>query len=243
MEITSIQNQKVKDWMKLKEKKYRDETGLFLIEGDHILKEALEVGLVKEIISLEKIQIEKIESYVVTKEIMKRLSHQVTSPEVMAVCKKKEESIDNNSNIIILDRIQDPGNLGTIIRSAIAFSYSIILGEGCVDEYNEKVIRSTEGMIFHANIKRCNLEEELPKLKKQNYHIYGTNVVNGTSLKNIKFPEKKAIIIGNEGQGMNPLWNQYVNDFIYIPMNSQCESLNAAMSASIIMYESGDGNE
>lgn len=239
MEITSLQNQKVKEWMKLKKKKYRDETGLFLIEGDHLLNEALQVGLVKEIISIKEMQIEKIDNYVVTKNIIKKLSNQISIPEMIAVCKKNQKFHANN-NIMILDKIQDPGNLGTIIRSAIAFSYSIILSDDCVDEYNEKVIRSTEGMIFHANIKRGNLKDELPKLKKQSYHIYGTNVSNGISLKQFKFPEKKAIIIGNEGQGMNPEWNQFIESFIYIPMNHHCESLNAAMSASIIMYESSE---
>ncbi len=241
MKIESIENTKVKAWMKLKEKKYRDETGLFLIEGDHLLREAEKKGLVKEKISLKETTEEN--SFWVSIAVMKKLSSQVTPPEIMAVCyKKKEEEYQNN--IIILDRIQDPGNLGTIIRSAVAFSYdTIILSEDSVDLYNEKVIRSTEGMIFHCNVLRKDLNLILPTLKKQGFTIYGTNVQTGVEIRKEKFPRKKVVIIGSEGQGMNLSLTKFLDKTLYIPMSCECESLNAGISASIIMYESGKNHE
>lgn len=234
MKIESLQNNKVKEWYKLKEKKYRDESNHFLIEGDHLVKEAYKKGLVLETIGMPEQQCD----YEVTKEIMKKISSQVTPPTIMAVCQKKEEE-EYQNRILILDDIQDPGNLGTVIRSAVAFSYdTIILSEKSVDLYNEKVIRSTEGMLFHINVLRRNLKNELSDLQKKGFTIYGTNVIQGKNISDTKFSEKIAIIIGNEGKGMNPELNKYIQENIYIPMTENCESLNAAISASIIMYES-----
>lgn len=236
MKIESLQNQKVKEWTKLKEKKYRDETGCFLIEGEHLIEEAKKIGCLKEQISINSAK--RNSDYIVTKEIMKKITSQVTPPNVIAVCEKLKEK-EPFGNILILDKIQDPGNLGTMIRSAKAFFYdTIILSIDSVDLYNEKVIRSTEGMLFHLNIIRRNLKEELPKLKQLGYQIYGTNVQNGISLNQINFVSKKAIIIGNEGRGVKMELQKYFDKTIYIPMNQACESLNAAISASIIMYES-----
>ncbi len=240
MIIESLKNSKVKEWMKLKEKKYRDETGMFLIEGDHLIKEAEKMGLIKEYITTD---LENKNKTIVSKAVMKKISSQITPSNEIAVCYKKEEE-QIKGNIIVLDGIQDPGNLGTIIRSAVAFSYqTLILSSDSVDVYNEKVIRSTEGMMFQINIIRKDLNEILPILKKEGYTIYGTNVIQGTNIKNVSFASKKAIIIGNEGNGMKDNWKPFIDQMLYIPMNQKCESLNAAISASIIMYESGSTNE
>lgn len=243
MKIESIHNQKVKEWIKLKEKKYRDEMGLFLIEGDHLINEAKKKDYIKELITLEESALASSANYIVTPEIMKKITSQVTASDAAAVCRKIKEQ-EPFGKILILDNIQDPGNLGTMIRSSVAFSYdTIILSDDCVDVYNEKVIRSTEGMLFLVNILRKNLKEELPKLKEQHYKIYGTNVEEGKKLKEITFEENIAVIIGSEGRGMDKTLQEYIDENIYIPMNEKCESLNAAISASIIMYESGKKNE
>lgn len=237
MKIESINNNKIKEWNKLKEKKYRDQTGLFLVEGDHLVKEALLSNRVVEIITIDNsYEVEGIPFYEVTEGIMKKLSSQVTFPKVMAVCKKLEER-NIFGNVCILDDIQDPGNLGTIIRSAKAFNIdTIIMSKNTVDLYNEKVIRSTEGLLFNMNFIRGNLEEEIAKLKRNDYFIYGTNVKYGKDIKTIDFPEKTAIIIGNEGKGMNQKYDKDCDELIYIPIKN-CESLNAGVAASIIFYE------
>ena len=231
--ITSLTNNKVKNWTKLKEKKYRDETNTFLVESEHLVDEALKKGVVLELISLENTKY--LNATIVSKEVMKKITNQVTEPNVCAVCQKLQEK-EVLDNAIILDDISDPGNLGTIIRSAVAFGFkNIVLSEHCVDIYNPKVIRSSEGMIFHLNILYTDI---ISFIKNHSFlKIYGTSVVNGTKLSNIKFIDKVGIIIGNEGRGMSKELIKYCNDLIYIPMNNLCESLNAGVSASIIMYE------
>ena len=166
---------------------------------------------------------------------MKRVSMQVSIAPVIALCKKMEEK-DILGPTLILDGIQDPGNLGTIIRSAVAFSMpNIIISDDSVDLYNPKVIRSTEGMIFHVNVVRRNLREFLPTLKKD-YQIIGTDVRKGVNIRDLSLNSNYGIVIGSEGSGMG-VSKEFCDTFIKIPMSDKCESLNAGVSASIIMYE------
>lgn len=238
MKIESINNDKVKRWAHLKEKKFREQENLFLVEGDHLVKEALKKGVVKELIALNAdYEVENIPFYEVTPSIMKKISSQVSISEVIAVCKKLE-SKPITGNVCLLDNIQDPGNLGTIIRSALAFNIeTIILSSDTVDLYNDKVIRASEGMIFHLNFLKGDLPSIINELKSKNYQIYGTDVNKGTSLKNIAFSHKSGIIIGSEGQGMKSTLAPLCDELINIPLNESCESLNAGVAASIIFYE------
>ena len=236
IKIESINNTKVKEWSMLREKKKRDETGLFLVEGDHLLNEAMTSGVLMGVISNdESLEIKGIPFYLVTPAIMKKLSTQVSSTNVIGICKKKEE-YEIKGNVCLLDKIQDPGNLGTIIRSAVAFKIdTIILSQDTVDLYNDKVIRASEGMIFHLNIIRGDLKEYINLLKKDNYTIYGTDCLLGTNIKNISFKGLNAIIIGNEGKGIDENIKKLCDEHIHIPI--VCESLNAGVAASIIFYE------
>lgn len=232
MNITSLQNEKVKYWVNLKNKKFRDQEKCFLIEGDHLINEAQKLGLVKYTISV----VNPNADFFVTKEIMEKISDQKSISYNAAVVNFiPEDSI--NGNVFILDGLQDPGNLGTIIRSAVAFGIdTIILSDTCVDLYNPKVVRATEGMIFNLNILRRNLKEFIPVLKNIGYQIIGTDVVSGTSIKDIP-KDNIAIIIGNEGNGMSEEVKVLCDTFTNIPISSSCESLNAGVAASIIMYE------
>lgn len=235
MKITSLNNPKVIFWAKLKMKKYRDIEHLFIVESEHLVSEALKKGIVKEIITTEEKEYE-VPTYNVSTEIMKRISTLITPNKVMAVCEYLMPD-DIKGNILLLDHIQDPGNLGTIIRSAVAFNFStIIVSEDTVDFYNDKVIRSSEGMIFNINLVKDDLLSIIPVLKEKGYKIYGTDVKKG---KNIKTIDNKqcAIIIGSEGKGMSIEVKELCDDFIYINMSKTCESLNAAVASSIIMYE------
>lgn len=235
MKITSLNNPKVVFWAKLKMKKYRDIEHLFIVESEHLVSEALKKGIVKEIITTEEKEYE-VPTYNVSTEIMKRISTLITPNKIMAVCEYLMPD-DIKGNILLLDHIQDPGNLGTIIRSAVAFNFStIIVSEDTVDFYNDKVIRSSEGMIFNINLVKDDLLSIIPVLKEKGYKIYGTDVKKG---KNIKTIDNKqcAIIIGSEGKGMSIEVKELCDDFIYINMSKTCESLNAAVASSIIMYE------
>ena len=236
MRIESLNNSKVKEWSKLKEKKYRDQLGLFLVEGDHLLNRAILKDQVVEIISIdETLEIPGIPFYLVTKEIMKKLSCQVTSTKIIGVCQKNHEK-EIMGLVCLLDNIQDPGNLGTIIRSAVAFNFNtIILSNDSVDLYNDKVIRASEGMIFDLNIVRRDIHKIVGELKTKGYKIYGTDVLKGIELKNMVFGDKTAIIIGNEGRGMSEELKLLCDEMIHISIN--CESLNASVAASIIFYE------
>ena len=235
MKITSINNPKVTYWTKLKMKKYRDEEHLFIVESENLVNEALKKGIVKEIITTEDKEY-SVDTYNVTKEIMAKISSLVTPSKVMAVC-NFILSEDIKGNILLLDHLQDPGNLGTIIRSAVAFDFqTIIVSEDTVDVYNDKVIRSSEGMIFSANFLKKNLVTFIPYLKSIGYKIYGTDVIKGKNIKSVN-EKKVAFVIGSEGKGVSSEVKGLCDDFIYIDMNKKCESLNAAVASSIIMYD------
>ncbi len=233
MEIKSLQNTHIKEIIKLNNKKARDEAGLFIVEGDHLISEARKNGVIKEVITTDKSILA--DTYV-TLDIMKKISNQKSFANIIAVCKKLEEK-KVGKRVLVLDGIQDPGNLGTIIRSAVAFNFTdIVLSKTCVDLYNDKVIRSSEGMIFGINVIRTDIEEFL-KTNKEKYQILTTDVNKGKDIRNMVLDDKLIVIIGNEGNGVSDNLKKLADDTVKIEMNTNCESLNAGVSASILMYE------
>ena len=238
MLYTSIDNKKIKNIKKLNSKKYRDETGMFIVEGEHLIQEAYKNGVLEEILLEENndINIDAPISYV-TRNVLKYISELDNPSKMIGICKKIDKK-NIGDKILILDGVQDPGNLGTIIRSCVAFNVdTIVLSKDCVDVYNSKVLRSTQGMIFNINIVEENLVEFIPKLKKDGYKVYGTKVNGGKSLKSVEKSKKFAIIMGNEGKGVSHSVLDLCSDYIYIDMNSNCESLNVGVATSIILYE------
>ena len=140
--------------------------------------------------------------------------------------------------VLILDRIQDPGNLGTIIRSAVAFNIdTIICSPDTVDFYNPKVVRASQGMMFHIPIIIKNTNEVIRNLKNNDYKIVGTKVTNGKDVREASIYSHFALIIGNEGQGISRDIEELCDEYLYIKMNENCESLNASVAASILLYE------
>lgn len=239
MLITSINNEHIKELVKLKDKKYRDESNTFLVETKHLVMEAYKAGLIKELI-LEKNEIYPlgVPTTYVTKEILKKISSTDTPPTVMAVVYKKQEEYNIGEKILILDNIQDPGNLGTIIRSAVAFNIdTIILSNDTVDLYNPKVVRSNQGMMFHINILRGNTHKLINELKEKDYKIVGTKVTNGHDVRTAHIYSHFALVIGNEGRGISKEIDDLCDEYLYISMNDKCESLNASVAASILLYE------
>ncbi len=239
MYITSPNNEHIKYLQKLKQKKYREEEKRFLIEDEHLINEALKKGCVEEIIAINEYSSFDNVTYV-NEKIMKMLSSQVTGAKIIAVCHFFKEKIDYEQNIIVLDNIQDPGNLGTIIRSAVAFNFkNIVLSPDTVSIYNEKAIRASEGMLFHVNFLKTAL---IPFLKNldASYLKVTTNVTNGKDIKELK-GNKYALVIGNEGHGVTEVVSELCDEFVYIKMNKNCESLNAGVAASILMYEVNHG--
>lgn len=237
--IESVKNDRVKYWTKLKNKKYQMSEELFLVEGEHLVEEAEKTKLLKEVIILESYKNDykyKNTTYV-NENVMKKITSLKSVPRIIGVCKTLESN-GVKGDVLLLDGIQDPGNVGTIIRSAVAFNIgTIILGTNTVSIYNPKVLRASEGMVFHSNIIEANLEKMIPLLKEDGYKIYSTNVQGGKELSEIKFSKKAAIIIGNEGSGVNNVIDSYKDESLYIKMNKECESLNAGVATSIILYE------
>jgi RNA methyltransferase, TrmH family len=244
--IESTKNPQVKQWKKLLTKKEREKTGLFIIEGFHLVEEALKSGVrIVEIILEEKKEIptnwsvDNIPITLVTEEIIKAISDTETPQGIAAVCKQfTYEQINwGKANVLLIDAVQDPGNVGTMIRTADAAGIdAVILGEGCVDLYNPKVIRATQGSLFHLPIIRGNLREWIKTLKEQQVHIYGTALENGEDYKQVEPNEPFALLVGNEGSGVNKDLLQLTTKNLYIPIYGKAESLNVAVATGILLY-------
>jgi len=241
MLITSLDNDRVKNYIRLKERKYRKKTNSFIVEGKHLVLEAYRAGRIIELI-LEKDEVLPINlpTVYVTKEIINRISELDTPSTVMALCtiEDKKELVGNR--ILMLDGIQDPGNLGTIIRSSLAFNVdTIVLSPECVDLYNPKVVRATQGMIFYMNIIVGELEPYIKTLKEKEIPVYGTRVEHGENILNLKEKDRRqyCLIMGNEGNGVREEILDMCDGYLYIEMNDKVESLNVAVATSILLYE------
>lgn len=237
MLYTSVNNSKIKNLSKLKTKKYRDKQNQFLVEGAHLVNEAYKSGNLKELLLLEGKNLNlDVETNYINENVLKTLSTVETPTGIIGVCQKKDMTI-KGSKLLILDSIQDPGNFGTIIRSSVAFGIdTIIINDKCVDPYSDKVIRSSQGMIFYINIVKKDLLEFLKEIKGQ-MPILGTKVNGGKNLDTLEKMKKFAIIMGNEGSGVDPKLLDLCDEYLYIPMDKKCESLNVGVATSIILYE------
>ena len=243
--ITSVSNKKIKDIQKLKENKNIKKYGLYLIEGRHLVEEAIEANVVEEIIISENYEefslIEAFSGEItkVSNSVMKNISDTITSQGIIAICKvvNKELEINKYSKVLILDRIQDPGNLGTIIRTADAFDFDcIILGKGTTSLYGKKVIRSTQGSNFHID---CFDNVELVKLldEMSEFNIFATSLKADKYIEQLNnISGKVAVVFGNEGAGVSEDILEKVNNLLKISMPGRAESLNVSIAAGIVMH-------
>ena len=230
MQITSLENPKIKYLVKLNTSKFRKQEGKFIVEGKHLVDEARRQNVLIEAYST----IEKEDYIFITPAIMKKICNTDTLVTEIGLCKildKKELS----NKLLLLDGVQDPRNMGALMRSAKAFGFdTIILGDGCCDIYNDKVIRSSQGAIFKLNFVSSNLKEFI--LSHKEYKIYGTNVINGISLSEVSNDNLIGVVLGNEGNGIKDETFSVIEKNIYIPMDNT-ESLNVSVAGGIIMYE------
>ena len=236
--VTSLDNKRIKNLSKLLIKKYRDEEGKFLVEGEHLVEEAYKAGVLLEVVKCDDYIGEyDVPTTLVTYEVIKKLSNTQSPQRIIGVCKKLEEKEIGNK-ILVLEDLEEPGNLGTIIRSSVAFNVdTIIVSNNTVDIYNDKVLRSSEGMLFHINIIKRDVSNILDELHNNGYILCGTKVDGGTNIKEIEVSEKFAVIMGNEGAGVSNDTLDKCDKYLYIPMNNNCESLNVGVATSIILYE------
>lgn len=241
MEITSVHNPKVKEWCRLHQKKHRDREGLFLIEGMHLVEEAHRAGLIELLFSLKDQPRPPFDLPLCTlsEPVMRKLTDSVSGSGIAALCRMPERTLSAPSRCILLDRIQDPGNVGTILRTLDAFDFDgLLLLEGCADPWSVKTVRSSMGAVFRRPV-WCMKAEELPGLlARSGLPLYGTALREDTvDVRDVSL-DRCAIVIGSEGQGIRNTVLAMCQKTIKIPMTDRCESLNAAIAAAVLLWES-----
>ncbi len=240
--ITSKTNELVKHIKSLQQKKYRDLLGEYVIEGIKIVEEAIKQSeeIVKIVVSesfQETLSSSNIE--IVSDSIFHWISDTQTPQGVLAILKKKRQVPISGDIVFALDNVQDPGNVGTIIRTLDAAGIQdLILTEGCADVYSPKVVRSTMGGILRVNlVHTSHLEETIKQVKEQGYQVVVTSLDTTKLIYDIHFHQKQFIIIGNESKGVSLPVQELADKKVKIPMPGKAESLNASVAASIIAYE------
>lgn len=235
--ITSLDNKRIKEIIKLKNKKHRDNKDKFIVETLNLVTEAYKAGLLEEIYVLDRYNYSfDVDTFYVTDNVMAKISS-LENSSILGICKKRANTKLLGDKFLLLDGVQDPGNLGTIIRCALGFNIdTIVLSYDTCDLYNEKVIRATEGAIFKMNIIRDDLTKVINELKNKNIIIYGTDVKGGIDVKTVDEVSKFALIMGSEGNGVKNNIKQLVDKNLYINTNKQLESLNVGVATGIILY-------
>ncbi len=250
--ITSKDNENIRKIRRLKEKKYRDLENSYIIEGLKLVKEAISEKIdIQQIVICEEnnseidketlYEIAKYNLIYVTRKIFETLTDVKNPQGIMAVVKKNKSNLDidySEEIILALDNLQDPGNLGTILRTLDSANLKqLIISKNSVDCYNPKVVRSTMGAIFRVNIIEVdNLKQELINAKKNNFKIMVTSLDAKNNIYNTDF-SKKIIVIGNEANGVSKEIQDLADEKVKIPMLGKTESLNASVAASIMIYE------
>lgn len=242
--IQSIQNETIKSLEKLNDKKNRYLKKQFLVEGYHLIEEAYKHKLLLSVFSTKEEDFNKfkdIDHYLVNDAIIKKISKTVNPQGIIGVVKMPEFSALNldkeNVKIVMLDSVNDPGNLGSIIRTATALGYdAIYMSTDTVDVYNEKTLRATQGAIFKIPTYYTHLNELIPILKKHEIFCFGTHLKNSTYLDSVKKVNKFSVCFGNEARGMSDKVTALMDKNIKIKMENDVESLNVLSASSIVMY-------
>lgn len=247
-EIQSTKNTLIKETKKLQQKKYRQQTQSYLLEGFHLIQEAKKAGVdLKEVFISQRgldewhewIETNLIEYYLVSDEVLKTLASQPTPQGLIAIAEmSSNDRSDFTGAWLLLDNVQDPGNVGTMIRTADAAGFSgVVLGQGSADLYNPKTLRSTQGSLYHLPVINGILDEIIPQLQQTGIPVLGTAL--DKEAKNYLEVEKMsdfALVMGNEGQGMTSELLAMTNQNLYITIKGKAESLNVAIAAGILMF-------
>ncbi|RJE91460.1 RNA methyltransferase [Paenibacillus sp. 1011MAR3C5] len=253
--IGSPQNDKVKHWASLLVKKNRDREGQYIIEGVHLIQEAVKSGatVLQMVYDDERGMPAELEDIALTgnlkaewirasRAVMGKCTDTDTPPPVFAVLRKPDMLMDklygSTSLVIALDGVRDPGNVGTIIRSAdAAGADAVVLGQGCVDLYNPKTVRSTMGSLFHLPIIQGDLAEMLPKARAAGAKAIGTSLQADHSCYSYDWRQPTWLLMGSESEGLSPEVRALVSESVIIPMEGGAESLNVAMATTVLLFE------
>ena len=230
--LTSRNNPHIKELSSLK----KGDPSLFLVEGHHLVEMASASGSLLEVLSVEPYP-GKEKSLLVSYEIIEKLSASKTPEGIIGACRKIEKEIAKDGPVLLLDRVQDPGNVGTLLRSALAFGFSEVYSiEGTASFYGSKAIASSQGAIFSLALKEGLKEEEaVALLKSQGFRLIGSALENAEDFRTLSLPDDKyCLILGNEGQGMSPSLLGKTDVNAYIPI-SGIDSLNVGVAGGILM--------
>lgn len=230
--ITSKDNAKVKFAASLKENKYRKEYGKFLGETFKSLEMALSANRVEEVFALEYLDLpESIPQTLVSVDVLKKISSNVNPEGVVFISSMKEGKVKNPKRVLYLDQITDPGNLGTLIRTALAFSYDeVVLSSDSVSIYNPKVVNATKGAIFAIPVRNG----ELSEFKDTHQIIVSTLSKNSIPLNELKIEEKTVLVLGNESRGVSNISKRLASVEVNIPIGN-IDSLNVSVAGGILM--------
>ena len=244
--IESNQNKIIKEFNSLKAKKERDKTGLFILEGKRLVDEIPNSWEIKYLLKAESysedINFENV--YTVKDSLFEKISETVNPQGILAVCHIKEFDVtnvdySNSPFFVVLENVTDPGNMGTLIRTAdAAGADGIFLSKGCVDIYNPKVIRATMGSIFHLPIYRnLNLMDLMEDFKNNNVKTLAAHLKGTSTPYKVDMTTACAVIIGNEANGLSDEISEMASDLVKIPMPGKAESMNAGIAGGILIYE------
>lgn len=233
--ITSKDNRKIKEAIS-----YRDGKGeFFLVEGFHMVEMALSSGSARRVFSLKQYDTKGVDFYLVNEAVMKKLTTSKNPEGIVALCKKKQPKEMTGKAILYLDELQDPGNVGTLLRTALAFGYpDVILSQGTASAYSSKTLSSSQGAIFFLNVKESGFspEEDIKTLKKEGYWILATDLRSSVPLQGLSVPSNFVLILGNEGKGVNPKLLSLSDERVRIEMEG-IDSLNVGVAGGILLYE------
>ena len=234
--IVSAQNERIRKLTKLHQKKDRDASGLFLVEGEHLIQEALKAGLVQEIFYDEDCPFPFAHTTCVSTPVLAKLSGNVSAARWIAVCRQPDLDCRQPQRVLMLDGVQDPGNLGTLIRTAVSFGFDEVLcSPECADFYNDKTIRSTQGALFHLPVRRLDLAAAARQLQAEGFTVAATSLQESRTMDTVPASAKIALVLGNEGQGVSKEMLAAADTCVRIEMNG-FESLNVAVAGGILMY-------
>ncbi len=244
MVISSAQNATFK-WLKsLLKRKYRQREGAVIIEGRRLIAQVKALGYALDYLILEETvdwPEEAAQTLYLTHNLFNQLSDTVHSQGVLAVVSILQNATEPryDDDIVVLNGIQDPGNMGTILRSCESFGYrNVVATKGCVDVYSRKVLRASMGALFNLNVVQNYSSEDLvAALKRRGVAIYTTALSDGTALSDLSAKRPFAIVFGNEGNGVEAVWLENAEHCVAIEMVGQTESLNVAASAAIVLYQ------
>lgn len=236
-QISSKQNDKIKEVLKLRKSSYQKEVGLFIVEGFHLIEMASNSNLLDAVYTLEEIKNidASIPQYIINKDILDKISNYKNSQGALGIVRIKNHQEVQSNLVLYLDDVQDPGNVGTILRTALAFDFlDVILSNNSCSVYNEKVIQASQGAIFDLNIQNGD-SSLLKELKNKGYRVIATSLQSSIPLEKLNISEKIVLVLGNEAHGVSKEILDIANESIRIDID-KIDSLNVAIAGAISMY-------